>query len=700
MNPFEKFENGFKNPDRRYAIYPIIHDNLGDETDFEFYRRCGFAGVVGNVRYTKMQFPNADSDWQRVSAGFRGIARHGMTSWIYDEEGYPSGSAGGYVTETYPEYIAQGLYCYDYWKVVDGPRIYRADVPGDQLWKALLLPVGGGDPIDVTHYLNQNNVLYIEVPEGNYHLFMMSIRRLFDGTHATESYSEPRNYISLSDVEATKAFIEVTHENYKKYLGDEFGKSILATFTDEPSLISWNIRAGVFPILPWHKKYPEEFKAKYGYDFHLACVAVVLRMGLDQVKRRCDFWEYIADTVADGFFATIQAWCHNNNLKSSGHMLEEEVLQAHVYNYGSFFRSMKKMDWPGIDQLETVPAYLMDDRKIPIARFIASFADLNGEHETFTEFSDHEVRMRGEFAPIEYYYQSVNWHHAMGINNFTSYYSWNRITDEQKLALNQYTSRAGFLLRKGVRDSKVAVFYPEAAMWDAYKPSTAVRAVDRSDRMMSLQNSFTKASWDLLHRQIDFDYIDREILVGADIKNGKLCFRDREYAAVVITCARVLEDRAFERLIQLAECGITVFCSHELPAISRETGAVSPCADRLKELAAAGKGVYFADDYREFGELLDRNLPAACRFVMAENPNSMLLSHVRITEEGERIVFIANMAEDTFCGRVSFPGIYEAVCLANCHNGDISAMEADCCENTTALMLTLRSGEGKFILLK
>ena len=411
MKNFEHFAKSFKDPDRRYAIFPIIHGAIAGKPDYDYFDRCGFAGVVGNTAYnmvsptdsSRVGFPDDEDMWKRTENGFRGFGERGMHTWIYDENGYPSGTAGGYITEKYPKYIAKGLYCYDYWRVVSGPSTYRADVPGDELWKALLIPTNGGDPIDVTHYLNENNVLYVQVPAGSFYLFMMSKRRLFDGTHATESYSEPRNYISLSDVDATKAFIEVTHERYKNILGDEFGKSILATFTDEPSLISWNIRSAVFPILPWHEKYPREFKERYGYEFYLACVAVVLRLGNDQTKRRCDFWEYIADSVADGFFGTIQDWCHENGLKSSGHMLDEERLQTHIYNYGSFFRSMKRMDWPGIDQLETDPRHLMGENllgenRIPIARFVASFADINGERESFTEFSDHCVRERGEAA--------------------------------------------------------------------------------------------------------------------------------------------------------------------------------------------------------------------------------------------------------------------------------------------------------------
>ncbi|MDD4772677.1 MAG: hypothetical protein PHZ09_03640, partial [Eubacteriales bacterium] len=116
-----KYLVNFKNPDRRYAIYPIIHGGMASGRDIaEHYDKLGFAGVVGNVPYGR-GFPDNADEWRKTEQGFRGFAQRGMHTWIYDEKGYPSGTAGAVVVERHPEYIAQGLYCYDYWKTIDGP---------------------------------------------------------------------------------------------------------------------------------------------------------------------------------------------------------------------------------------------------------------------------------------------------------------------------------------------------------------------------------------------------------------------------------------------------------------------------------------------------------------------------------------------------------------------------------------------------
>ena len=97
---------------------------------------------------------------------------------------------------------------------------------------------------------------------------------------------------------------------------------------------------------------------------------------------------------------------------------------------------------------------------------------------------------------------------------------------------------------------------------------------------------------------------------------------------------------------------------------------------------------------------MDEKLTDKIRFVTTDDYAPMILSHARVTEDGERIVFIANMAKENFCGTVSFQGRYDTVCSANCRTGEISSMEKNISDTATSVSLTIASGEGTFILLK
>lgn len=725
-----KFEQGFQNPDRRYAIFPIIHGGaaVAEHKDphntgsgsynamaaarTEEIDRLGFAGIVGNVPYGE-NYPDDADEWERTEQGFRGFIERGMHTWIYDEKGYPSGSAGGVVIDRNPEFCAQGLYCYEYWRTLSGPSKYRSDVPGDKLYKAMLLPLDGGEAIDVTSSLDEHGTLHMEIPAGEYHLFMMSIRRLFDGTHAAESYSEPRNYISLSDKEATEAFISVTHEKYAERLSDEFGKGIMAFFTDEPSLIAWNIRAAVYPIVPWHHTYPEGFQKKYGYPIELAVVAVVTRRGPEYIKRRCDFWEYVGDTVAENYFGTIQNWCHEHNMKSSGHMLEEERLMSHVYNYGSMYKCGKRMDWPGIDQLDSEPQRLMNDKQIPIARLLSSFADVSGENESFTEFSDHTSRMENKQIGMNWMRSSVNWHYAMGINNLTSYYNFENFEDDEIRDLNLYAARLGYLIRQGKRDSKVAVLYPEAAIWATYTPSTEVRAIDYSEDTQRVNNCFPKISWELLHRQVDFDYVDEDIVNEGEIKDGKLCYKAREYECVIFPETHVLRTSTVKRVTELLDAGIGVVFIGELPTIARETGADGGFYEMLAPYRKNPK-LSVVPNRTNWSLPGKDHIPAIPRpvtlkpdqlsmvltgaegvggYVDGEIISPSMLVHTRVLEDGSRIVFVTNMGGKIFAGDLMVQGGHSAE-VADPRKGTITAAESSEKDGVLTIRIKLRPYDG------
>ena len=52
-----------------------------------------------------------------------------------------------------------------------------------------------------------------------------------DSTRAKDSQYSLIDYLNA---DATRAFLKITHETYKQAVGDEFGKTVLGFFGDEP----------------------------------------------------------------------------------------------------------------------------------------------------------------------------------------------------------------------------------------------------------------------------------------------------------------------------------------------------------------------------------------------------------------------------------------------------------------------------------
>ena len=57
MDKINDLRSGFKNPDRRYGVYQIIHGGAADPSRAAHFDECGFAGIVGNIPYSR-EFPD------------------------------------------------------------------------------------------------------------------------------------------------------------------------------------------------------------------------------------------------------------------------------------------------------------------------------------------------------------------------------------------------------------------------------------------------------------------------------------------------------------------------------------------------------------------------------------------------------------------------------------------------------------------
>ncbi|MBQ7720563.1 MAG: hypothetical protein IJT56_08260, partial [Clostridia bacterium] len=105
-----------------------------------------------------------------------------------------------------------------------------------------------------------------------------------------------------------------------------------------------------------------------------------------------------------------------------------------------------------------------------------------------------------------------------------------------------------------------------------------------------------------------------------------------------------------------------------------------------------------------FGDLLDSSLPDECRVIRLEGvdggyqPN--LLSHCRVTDDGCRIVYIANMADDDFSGTLKVSGRFEDIVSADAFSGEMSAAEGEISSDHISLEITIKPGEGRFWLLE
>ncbi|MBU4460714.1 MAG: hypothetical protein KJ579_09110, partial [Verrucomicrobia bacterium] len=101
----------FANPPGSSRILRILHkqpdDPAAQDAQLRKLAEQGFGGFAGNVSFDG--YVDDDSKWPAFLRGARMAKAAGMSLWLYDECGYPSGSARDLTLKGHPEWAARGL---------------------------------------------------------------------------------------------------------------------------------------------------------------------------------------------------------------------------------------------------------------------------------------------------------------------------------------------------------------------------------------------------------------------------------------------------------------------------------------------------------------------------------------------------------------------------------------------------------------
>lgn len=579
------FAERFADPPADARILKIIHSWPDSPQEQDALIRDlllqGFGGVVCNVSFD--QYLESETKWAAFVRAVESASQAGMCLWLYDEHGYPSGTAGGITLRGHPEWEARGLLVAE--ATSEGGEV-TLDLPPGTLVRAAAFPVTP-DGLDLAGGLDlaaslQDRKLAWHAPPGRWHVMLITEDRLYEGTHAEMSLALKLPYINLLMPEPTARFLEVTHDAYARRLGPDLGRWFVATFTDEPSLVSHFMRPMPYRPLPWAPDLPAHFRQRRGYDLEPLLPLLIAGSAGAERKVRHDFWLTVGELVADNFFGQIQERCRRYGLLSGGHLLAEEDLLASVSFYGDFFRCLRRLDAPGIDCLTSLPP------EVPwyIARLVSSVADLEGRTLTMCETSDFSQRYRpaGDDRPLRQVTEeeirgTCNRLIWGGINTITSYYSFDALTTSQLRRLNQWVGRCCTALRGGHQVADIALVYPNQSVWPHYVPGRQWTTDAVAAQVINATFGHTRDA--LWNAGRDFTFVDGRALAQATAAGGSLVHGNLRWRAVILPRADTLPLAAWENLARFWRAGGAVVAVGALPANS-ETGFPDP---RVQELA-------------------------------------------------------------------------------------------------------------------
>jgi len=633
-------------------IYPIVHDLLRTEENVtavevsvedrgrplaamdELLERA-FGGIVANVAFK--DYLRSEEAWEDLASVVAATRQAGLTLWLYDERGYPSGKAGGLTLEGHPEFEAKGCYLARFGLAASGqPQVF--ETPGLVLeatvFAGTLETADLGRRLEVALDLSDNRVEVAASPEAGV-LYVFFLDRAYEGTHCVVNVSDKLPYVDLMDFESTARFIELTHQAYYDRFREAFDEGVFeAMFTDEPSLMSGYLVQEEQPhaMIAWSRGLREEFYELYGYD--LVDQLPLLFEGDPKLAGsvRRDFYALVTRKVRRSFFKQIRDWCRGHNIAATGHILLEEGIIHHVAFYGDGLSCLLDFDIPGCDQLCSDPRAFLGNGQIPPEKLATSAAHLQGLTQTMTETSDYQQRLAKQSVTELDIRATLGWQFAMGINTITSYYPWAAWEPDFARRLNDYTERCCQWLRHAQPLTKVALFYPIRSVWTHFVPQTRgmYDLSTQSPETLALQTSFGALTHDLIKQGVEFDYITEEALQEASLEGNALMVGNCAYQALVLPEVTYIEERTIARLQRFSELGGLVLRAGSLEAF---TGKGDEPASFVNSLPLT--------DASKLGEALRA---ADLVPVLPSAPTETLVYCVR-KKEGKRVYFLQNHSE-------------------------------------------------------
>lgn len=288
-----------KEVEKKYRCIPFWswNDTLEPEELVKQINWMEQNGVGGFFMHARggLKTPYLGPDWFKAieASGKRG-AELGMEVYAYDENGWPSGFAGGALLEDIENHDRYLTYSY-----------------------------GPADPKSL----------------ASYDLSSASLKRVTSGENCLNVYQHYSG--STADIcqkEVVAKFIALTHEQYKK--NDDY--NLKGFFTDEPQYYRWgtSFTKALFPY--FEKEYHEDILDRLGLLF-------VDKNGYRDFRYK--YWKAMQSLMLNSYSKQIYEWCEANHYRLTGHYVEETELNGQMVCCGGIMPYYAYEHIPGVDWL-------------------------------------------------------------------------------------------------------------------------------------------------------------------------------------------------------------------------------------------------------------------------------------------------------------------------------------------------------------
>ncbi|MBQ6470408.1 MAG: hypothetical protein IJJ33_00360 [Victivallales bacterium] len=612
------------------------------------FRRMGMGGFFMHPR-SGLKTPYLGQEFMAaVRLSVDEARRQGLHAWLYDEDRWPSGSAGGALGR---DAALRGVCIVP---VLDDASPAWGEDGGTLAAYLVRLDVQG----HLLEYRREKESAQGRGAEQGFRRLVCH-RRLFP----TEEWFNGGGYIDVLNAKATRAFLEATHERYAACVGDEFGKTIPGIFTDEPQMRYHDLPVHALDLSGTHLPYTAELETRhrqaYGKDFWEEFPEILWDWPDGRLSAaRYRYLRLLTDLLADSYFRPMSEWCQAHHLALAGHLMGEHSLRSQSGYMGECMLHYHFMDIPGVDMLG-------DGMELSTVKQAISVARQDGRADTLSELSG---ATDWDF-PFCAHKAHGDWQAALGVTLRVPHLAWYCMEGEAKRdypasigeqspwsaeypVLADYFARLNGALRSGSPVCDTGVLHPVESFWLLRGPTdtSGVRQSQAEEQFQAL------VRW-LCRGLVDFDFLSEALLPSQKTTVGKgwLQVGAMRYRTILVPPTLTMRATTLEILEAFHASGGRLVFLGRPP--ERCEAVPSPLPARL---AALSQCIPF--DSRVL-EMLDR--PVRVRDKETALPAESLLCQLRQVGDA-RLLFLCNTQRqgDAFCGDVCLDGEWQLEELA------------------------------------
>lgn len=623
MGTLDEVKGLIGNPPKEYRSAPfwgwndkLQKENLGEQ--IKGFKKAGMGGFFIHSR-EGLETEYLSTEWMEdVKFCVDKARENDLELWIYDEDKWPSGAAGGMVSR-------------------ENPQEFTA--------RALTMECGKAGELAVeqnmeTEFLQGIYVIRTEVDDR----FIKRMKEYPTYEEAVGACGEDEEILILRqeisgksewynglmppdnlNPESVKTFLKLTHEHYEEVFGGSFPKEVKGFFTDEPNCCDF---FSVFhegrPWIPWSIGFTEYFIGKRGYDPQEK-LPYLFFDGEGAEKIRHDYWKTVAQRFEESYMKQVYEWCDERGLRTTGHILYENDLGYQTRVCGAAMPQLRYLHNPGIDLLGA-----QTDEYLTVKQ-CASVAHQYDRSMTISE----AYGCTGWELDFSIQKWLGDWQFALGITRRCQHLALYSITGcrkrdyppvfnyqntwwEDNDKMENYFGRLALCLSQGEPVRKVLMIHPISSIWTECRSDRAEdfnhlemnmgwldEHITSLNRKGEYYNRIAKA---LTAGHVDFDFGD-EILLEQDgkVEDGKFVAGKCSYQVVVVPGVKNLFANTVKLLKEFLAAGGTVIWLKPYPVmVEGEKIGRKNCLDESADCASVnGDANGCKNDSEEYGDIRD-----------------------------------------------------------------------------------------------